>query len=138
MEPKSPLPRFENEIPAVSYEATGEGVPPIHEQERSPERGHEQVEQRADAIVGAASAASVLPIPVPPVVAPAPLPVDPTVVTAPATANDEDLIEKEWVDRARQIIEQTRDDPFRREQEVNKLQADYLRKRYGRELGTPR
>lgn len=137
MEPKSPLPRFENEIPAVSHESTGEVMPPIHEQERSPERGHEQVERRADASLGAASATPVLPVPVPPVVMPAPQPAVANGANAPAAAADEDLIEKEWVDRAKQIIEQTKDDPFRREQEVNKLQADYLRKRYGRELGAP-
>jgi hypothetical protein len=45
------------------------------------------------------------------------------------------LIEKEWVDKAKQIIVQTKDDPYRREQEVGKLQADYLLKRYGKELG---
>lgn len=137
MEPKSPIPRFENEIPAVSHESTGEMMTPVHEQERSPERTHEQVERRADATLGAAQAMPVLPVPVPPVVMTTPQPVDAGAVVAPAAAADEDLIEKEWVDRAKQIIEQTKDDPFRREQEVNKLQADYLRKRYGRELGAP-
>lgn len=53
----------------------------------------------------------------------------------PAVAADEDLIEKEWVDKAKKIIEDTKDDPHMREKEVNKLQADYLRKRYGKELG---
>lgn len=137
MEPKSPIPRFENEIPAVSHESTGEIMTPAHEQERSSERTHEQVERRADATLGAAQAMPVLPIPVPPVVMATPQPSGDGTVVAPAAAADEDLIEKEWVDRAKQIIEQTKDDPFRREQEVNKLQADYLRKRYGRELGTP-
>ncbi len=53
----------------------------------------------------------------------------------PAVAADEDLIEKEWVDKAKQIINQTRDDPARREKEVSRLQADYLKKRYGKQLG---
>ena len=53
----------------------------------------------------------------------------------PATAADDDLIEKEWVDKAKKIIEQTRDDPHRREIEVSKLQSDYLKKRYGRDVG---
>lgn len=53
----------------------------------------------------------------------------------PAIAGDEDLIEKEWVDKAKQIISQTRDDPARREKEVGRLQADYLKKRYGKQLG---
>lgn len=54
----------------------------------------------------------------------------------PTIAADEDLIEKEWVDKAKKIITDTRDDPHKREQEVGKLQADYLKKRYGKELGS--
>lgn len=53
----------------------------------------------------------------------------------PAVAADEDLIEKEWVDKAKKIITETKDDPYAREREVGKLQADYLKKRYGKELG---
>ncbi len=54
----------------------------------------------------------------------------------PTVANDDDLIEKEWVDKAKKIIAGTQNDPYKREQEVNRLQIDYLRKRYGKELGT--
>jgi hypothetical protein len=53
----------------------------------------------------------------------------------PAVAADDDLIEKEWVDKAKQIITETRDDPAAREKQVGRLQADYLKKRYGKELG---
>jgi hypothetical protein len=53
----------------------------------------------------------------------------------PAVAADEDLIEKEWVDKAKKIITDTRDDPAAREKQVGRLQADYLKKRYGKELG---
>jgi hypothetical protein len=70
---------------------------------------------------------SALPLPAPAIASP---PVGPTL------AGDDDLIEKEWVDKAKMIITETQNDPFRREQEVNKLQVDYLRKRYGKELGT--
>ncbi|MGB4761755.1 MAG: hypothetical protein WBP12_00165 [Candidatus Saccharimonas sp.] len=55
--------------------------------------------------------------------------------TLPIVANDDDLIEKEWVDKAKQIIAATKDDPYRREQEVSKLQIEYIRRRYGREIG---
>ena len=55
---------------------------------------------------------------------------------APLVAADEDLIEKEWVDKAKQIINKTKDDPYLREQEISRLQVEYLRKRYGKELGT--
>lgn len=52
----------------------------------------------------------------------------------PATAADDEVIEKEWVDRAKKIIDQTKTDPYKQEQEVSKLQADYLMKRYGKEV----
>ncbi len=58
------------------------------------------------------------------------------VVSSPTIANDDDLIEKEWVDRAKKVLAETRDDPYRREQEVSRLQEDYLMKRYGRKLGS--
>ena len=73
---------------------------------------------------------------------PVPVSVTPTVNTVvsdglPLVANDDDLIEQEWVKKAKEIIADTKDDPYRRELEVGKLQADYLKKRYGKELGAP-
>ncbi len=56
---------------------------------------------------------------------------------APLMAADDDLIEREWVDKAKKIIEETKDDPFKREQEVGRLQREYIKKRYGREIGEP-
>lgn len=55
---------------------------------------------------------------------------------SPTVANDDELIETEWVNKAKKVIAETKDDPYRREQEVSRLQADYLAKRYGRELGS--
>lgn len=52
----------------------------------------------------------------------------------PVTAADEEVIEKEWVDKAKKIITQTKDDPYKQEKEVSKLQADYLKKRYGKDI----
>lgn len=81
-----------------------------------------------------------------PIVASLPLPVTPVPAVpqqsvpddsaGPTIASDDDLIEKEWVDKAKKIIANTQNDPYLREQEVTKLQIDYLRKRYGKELGT--
>ncbi len=53
----------------------------------------------------------------------------------PTIAKDDDLIEKDWVNKAKKIVSDTRDDPRRRDEAVNKLQVDYLKKRYGKELG---
>lgn len=49
-------------------------------------------------------------------------------------ADDADLIEKEWVTKAKAIVAQTKDDPFRQNQEMNKVKADYLKKRYNKDL----
>lgn len=58
------------------------------------------------------------------------------VVNTPTVAADDDLIEKEWVKKAKEIIASTYDNPRKRETEVSYLQRDYLKKRYGREIGT--
>ncbi|MFZ1257967.1 MAG: hypothetical protein WAQ25_00675 [Candidatus Saccharimonas sp.] len=55
--------------------------------------------------------------------------------STPLVAGDDDLIEKEWVDKAKKILAETKDDPHRRETEISKLQVEYIRKRYGREIG---
>ena len=52
----------------------------------------------------------------------------------PQAASDLDVIEKEWVERAKAIVEQTRSDPYLQEQKVAEMQSDYLKKRYGKEL----
>jgi hypothetical protein len=138
MEPKSPTPRFESENPTVSYETKVETAPTqlTPEFTQSVERGGERIEQRSDNAIAQQAATTVLPPPLPLPIVDEPA-VAPATDASPLVAGDEDLIEKEWVDRAKHIIEQTKDDPYRREQEINKLQADYLRKRYGRELGAP-
>lgn len=52
-------------------------------------------------------------------------------VTGPNVAEDVDVIEKEWVDKAEHIIEKTKNDPHAEEEAVEALQVDYLKKRYG-------
>lgn len=137
MEPKQSSPNIGPETAPVNYGQNFEQSPTIPTPEVPVERRHETVEQRSDAAIASATpAAPVAPVLPSPVIA-APQDDTPTLTTddTPSVANDDDLIEKEWVDKAKKIITQTKDDPYRREQEVEKLQADYLRKRYGRELG---
>ncbi len=59
---------------------------------------------------------------------------DPAAVTGPAIADDVDVIEKEWVDKAQDVIAKTKDDPYQEEEQIEGLQMDYLKKRYGKEL----
>lgn len=73
----------------------------------------------------------------------APAPVAPTqgvgMVTpeddTPAVAGDDDLIEKEWVDKVKKIIALTKGNPHDQAKAIAALQADYLKKRYGKILG---
>ena len=53
----------------------------------------------------------------------------------PGTAEDGERIEKEWAERIRKIVELTKDNPRMEQIEVNKLKADYMKKRFNRELG---
>jgi len=68
------------------------------------------------------------------------------VSTAPPTADDQavaalpakdgDLIEKQWVERAKSIIAKTADDPHRQKHEVSKMKAAYIQKRFNKVIKT--
>ena len=53
---------------------------------------------------------------------------------APTIADDVDLIEKEWVIKAKDIVARTRDDPNLQSKEMNKFKADYLKTRFSKDL----
>lgn len=53
---------------------------------------------------------------------------------APQIADDTDLIEKEWVLKAKEIVEHTKHDPYQQNKGVERLKADYMQKRYNREI----
>jgi hypothetical protein len=138
MEPKLPMPHLGPEKSPDSYNRSVESYSMPQPEQRN-EREIPTIE-RLDTARQETLQVPVLPPPVvSPVSAPVPTANDtlhPTpVADTPLIANDDDLIEKEWVDKAKQIIADTRDDPYRRELEVGRLQADYLKKRYGKELG---
>lgn len=63
----------------------------------------------------------------------------PASLPMPATAmlqasDDSDLIEKEWVDKAKQIVEHTRDDPYKQSEELTHVKVDYMQKRYNKTI----
>jgi hypothetical protein len=60
---------------------------------------------------------------------------DPTVShTSNLSAADVDLIEKEWVEKAKAIVARTHGDPFTQNKEINKIKADYIKKRYNKDI----
>ena len=54
--------------------------------------------------------------------------------TAHLSAADVDLIEKEWVQKAKDIVSATHGDPFMQNKEINKIKADYIKKRYNKDI----
>jgi hypothetical protein len=136
MEPEISAPKISPEYRPLEYGSGAEQLNTTPSPEAGIETGAESRERAVQAATSIAS--SGLPTSLPRV---AVIP-DDNVVTnvsssmaTPLTAGDDDLIEKEWVDRAKKIIDETKEDPYRREEAVNELQRDYQKKRYGRDLG---
>jgi len=53
---------------------------------------------------------------------------------APDMAEDADLIEKEWVHKAKEIVENTKSNPYAQSEQMQHIRADYIRKRYGKDV----
>jgi hypothetical protein len=69
---------------------------------------------------------------IPSVAVPAQIPI--ALDDAHSIAEDNDVIEKEWVDRAKKIVSLTANDPFIEAKELNKLKATYIKKRFNKDL----
>lgn len=135
MNPELPAPQKSPEYQPVNHEVGEQLFTPETKGEQSHER--EQNMKQVDRENTPPVAQPVVPTVVPAPPLPSALGATSDGNTAgPTIASDDDLIEKEWVDNAKKIIAETQNDPYLREQQVTKLQVDYLRKRYGKELGT--
>lgn len=49
-------------------------------------------------------------------------------------AEDGDLIEKAWIQKAKEIVERTKNDPYNQNIEINKVKKEYIQKRYQKDL----
>ncbi len=47
---------------------------------------------------------------------------------------DTDLIEKEWVDKAKKIVDTNRDDPYKQSEELTGFRAEYMQKQYNKTI----
>lgn len=119
----------------------GEQLPLANAPEAQPEVGAASAVAAERAPSSAASGATAAQpiIPLPPIdnsVAPVPQSsVSSTSKSAKvALITDDDLIEKEWVDRAKKIIESTRDDPHQQSEQLTLVKADYMKKRYDKTI----
>lgn len=53
---------------------------------------------------------------------------------SPEVAEDVDLIEKEWVAKAKMIVARTANDPSQQSKELGKFKADYLKTRFNKDI----
>lgn len=53
-----------------------------------------------------------------------------------SSAADSDRIEKEWIDKAKTVISQTKDDPFEQKNAMSKVKAEYIQKRFNKTVKT--
>ncbi len=116
------MPEYRPEVAPVQPERQ----PMPHEREPAPSASPQQLPPVQQPV-----ALPVPPVPVQPMPA---APAQVQVTGVPDVAADDDQIEKEWVDKVKQVIGATLDDPHRREKEIKQIQREYLRKRYGKEL----
>ena len=63
-----------------------------------------------------------------------PLPATAAPAGNPVIADDVDVIEKEWVDKAEEVIEKTAGNPHAEEEAVEDLQIDYMKKRFNKDI----
>lgn len=56
--------------------------------------------------------------------------------TAKLPAAEKDLIEKQWVTKAKEIVAETKNDPYKQKHEMSKAKADYVQKRFKKTLKT--
>jgi ABC-type uncharacterized transport system auxiliary subunit len=57
-----------------------------------------------------------------------------TDVAVPQVADDSDLIEKEWVDKAKLIVQANINNPYEQSRELTSLKAEYMKKRYNKDI----
>lgn len=140
MEPQLPSPSHPETGPVQSHEQLAPQRAP--EYAPLPNTGGERLAPAERQPAGPGDPAATVPV------APPPLPQlnqpvtqpqqqAPVQDTNPLVAADEDLIEKEWVEKAKKVIAETKHDPHLQEEAVSRLQADYLQKRYGKTVKLP-
>lgn len=141
MEPQLPTPQSSPENGPAHFTG-GETFSGVNASESAPKSPEKQ--EIREQYVGGPSNDPVVLQPATPVLPPLPTIAPPTTASPapvdtsnPTTAGDDDLIEKEWVEKAKKVIADTKHDPYLQEQEVSKLQADYLQKRYGKTVSLP-
>lgn len=55
-------------------------------------------------------------------------------IVVPDTAEDLDLIEKAWVQKAKDIVNSTQGDPYVQNKQLNKMKVEYVKQRFNKDI----
>ena len=58
----------------------------------------------------------------------------PVVPTRVLSDDNSDVLDEEWVNKAKAIVDKTKNDPYQESLELNKVRADYLKVRYNKDI----
>jgi hypothetical protein len=127
----------------TSHQTPSFEMPPVAQQGEEPAAKPEQAPS-TESVPAPSAPAPMAPPSMPPVdpalyaqPAPGQPPIAGSTATTPAVADDLDLIEKEWVEKAKAIVTQTRNDPHTQNDQMNRFKADYMKKRYNKDIKLP-
>jgi hypothetical protein len=121
------------ELPPVVENAPSS---PIEENSQQLESGVSPIEQVPLPSSGGTQAIQPLTMPLTPIQPPAQLPVDGNSSSIPGMKliQDKDLIEKEWVNKAKAIVESTKENPYKQSESLTMLKVDYMKKEFNKTL----
>lgn len=93
---------------------------------------------KATQLSGAAQSAQPVAIPAAPAPNPSqPLPTkisDAPIRDVPIQPDDDDALDEEWVNKARDIVARTHNDPYLQSREISKIKAQYIKVRYNKDI----
>ena len=98
--------------------------------QRAPQPGSTAVANDAVVQAPALPAVPAIPDDEPALVAPS------SPLTAGFKAHESDLIEKEWIGKTKEIVAKTTDDPHKQKEELSRVKADYIHKRFNKIIKT--
>lgn len=115
----------------ISEPGVGEVIPVKNPEEYNQPMPGERVSSANDAVAQAVVSTNAVPL--------NPLPAQSDDDTSDDTtiADDGDVIEKEWVDKAKNIVARTHGDPHAKSSQLTFLKKDYMHKRYGKLIKVP-
>lgn len=124
-------------LPAPVEQAGGAEFSTAETAPSAPEQAAAAPETAPSAPPQAMPIAPAIPVPIPPITTAQPAADDVTntskgVVTK--VIEDKDLIDKAWVEKAKAIIDRTREDPHKQTEEMTGVKAQYLQENYNKSI----